>query len=242
MPNVFCNAFPCDTATSTPIISGGSACVYSNSYPTVYSNAHPCNTVNSITTEIPCDLEPKTLFASCGQVKTHRIVPTNEDGVAIDTQGVDLTFVIEDQNEFDLETGVATQNPPVGDPSLGADDVGSEIIFTSTTANDRPGEYRFAVRDVETNSPVCFGVLIVRYVPKIGGPVSTVVTPSKDPNNFELCITDNNDNPLSDATVVICTKQTTGPDGLVNFNLSEGEYTAEIIYNGQSHGITEFNV
>ena len=56
------------------------------------------------------------------------------------------------------------------------DDVGSEIMFTSTDANDNPGEHRFAVRETVTNSPVCFGTLVVRYVAKIGDPepVTTV--------------------------------------------------------------------
>ena len=82
-------------------------------------------------TDIPCDLESKTIYASCGQTKTHRIVPTNEDGVAINTQGVALTFVIEDQTGFDLETGSATQNPPVGDPLLGC------LLYTSPRPRDR---------------------------------------------------------------------------------------------------------
>jgi len=93
---------------------------------------------SQVTTEIPCDLTSKTIYASCGQTKTHRILPVNSDGAAIDTQGVALTFVIEDQDGFDIETGTATQNPPVGDPLLGADDVGSEIMFTSQAANDQP--------------------------------------------------------------------------------------------------------
>lgn len=123
------------------------------------------------TTEIPCDLEPKTLNASCGQIKTHRIVPVNQSGAAIDTQGVALAFVIEDKAGFDIETGIAIQNPPVDDPLLAAGDVGSEIRFTSQVANDNPGVYHFAVRDVVTNSPICFGDLNVRYVPKIGDPM-----------------------------------------------------------------------
>ena len=61
-------------------------------------------------------------------------------------------------------------------------------------------------------------------------------------NDFELCVTDNNNNPLRNATVKICSEQITGPDGLVQFNLAPGEYTAEVIYNGRSRGITEFNV
>ena len=136
------------------------------------------------TTEIPCDLEPKTLYTFCGQTKTHRIVPADEDGAAIDTQGAALTFVIEDQEGYDLETGTATQNPPVGDPLLGADDVGSEIMFTSQAANDNPGEYRFAVRVTATNSPICFGTLIVRNVAKIGDPTPVAGTQSSDLQNI----------------------------------------------------------
>lgn len=61
-------------------------------------------------------------------------------------------------------------------------------------------------------------------------------------NDFELCITDSNDNPLENATVRVCSEQVTGPDGLVQFNLAPGEYTVEVIYNGRSRGTTEFNV
>ena len=128
------------------------------------------------TTEIPCDLTSKTINASCSQIKTHRFVPVNSEGAAIDTQGVGLMFVIEDQAGFDLETGTAFQNPPVGDPLLADGDVGSEVRFTSQAANDVPGEYRFAVRDVVSNSPIGFGVLIVSYVPKAGNPTQTADT------------------------------------------------------------------
>ena len=128
------------------------------------------------TTDIPCDLTSKTINASCSQIKTHRIVPVNSEGAAIDTQGVGLMFVIEDQAGFDIETGTAIQNPPVDDPLLAAGDVGSEVRFTSQAANDVPGEYGFAVRDVVSNSPICFGVLIVSYVPKVGNPTETADT------------------------------------------------------------------
>ena len=115
MSNVFCNVFPCDLTTPptpSPNSDSDCDCIYGEAYPDVYPDAHPCDTVISATTEIPCDLEPKTLYASCGQTKTHRIVPTNEDGIAIDTQGVDLTFVIENQEEFDLETGCLLYTSP----------------------------------------------------------------------------------------------------------------------------------
>lgn len=61
-------------------------------------------------------------------------------------------------------------------------------------------------------------------------------------NNFELCITDSNNNPLENATVKVCSEQVTGPNGLVQFDLAPGTYTAEVIFNGQSQSVTEFNV
>ena len=70
----------------------------------------------------------------------------------------------------------------------------------------------------------------------------SVDSPSGSLNDFELCITDSNNNPLENATVKIGSEQITGPNGLVQFNLAPGAYTAEIIYNGQSHSVTEFNV
>jgi len=206
--------------------------------------------INPPTTDIPCDLEPKTLYASCGQTKTHRIVPVNEDGAAIDTQGVDLTFVIEDQAGFDLETGSAIQNPPVGDPSLGADDVGSEVMFTSQAANDMPGEYQFAVRDVATNSPICFGVLIVRYIPKIGDPAPAIdpLTPNQVaegiafigengvamvgtlvadcPSKFSVCLQDG-ENPIRGALIFASTDQA-GND-IVDAAISDQDGNAEFI-------------
>ena len=238
MPNVFCQVFPCDNITTPPpsLGGGGDGCVYSEAYPDVYPDAHPCDTVTvAATTEIPCDLEPKTLFASCGQIKTHRIVPTNEDGVAIDTQGVDLTFIIEDQEGFDIETGTATQNPPVGNLLLGADDVGSEIMFVSQTANDMPGEYRFAVRDVATNSPICFGVLNVRYIPKTGDPTPTT------PDTKGVCIRIGNQQdgtPIEGATVRVTQDLAgliqvatflAGADGIVDIQVvAAGTYYAHV--------------
>ena len=181
--------------------------IYCYAYPDAYPDAHPCVVIPTVT-DIPCDLEPKTLNASCGQIKTHRIVPTNEEGAAIDVQGVPLVFVIENQEGFDLETGPATQKPPVGDPLLGIDDVGSEVMFTSQAANDKPGEYRFAVRDKATNSPICFGVLIVRYIPKVGDPMP------ETPDNKGVCIrirNQQNGEPIGGATVRI----TQDIDGLI---------------------------
>jgi len=78
MPNVFCNAFPCDTATSTPIttpiVSGGGACVYSNSYPNAYPTAHPCpdklDTICAVVAEL-LDILRKTPHEGSGY---HKIV------------------------------------------------------------------------------------------------------------------------------------------------------------------------
>lgn len=75
------------------------------------------------------------------------------------------------------------------------------------------------------------------------GPVDPPDDPvTGDIDRFELCITDSNGNPLKNVTVKICSEQVTGPDGLVQFDLAPGTYTAEVIYNGQSKSITEFNV
>ena len=207
--------------------------------------------VAAVTTDIPCDLEPKKLYASCGQIKTHRIVPVNEDGAAIDVQGVPLTFVIEDQEGYDLETGTATQNPPVGDPLLGADDVGSEIMFTSQAANDMPGEYRFAVRDTATNSPVCFGELIVRYVPKIGDPMPTTDAPDC-PSKFSVCLQGNGGKPIRGAIVFASTDQAgleiedvtiSDQAGNAEFiRLKIGTYYATTKINGQTIDVRPFEV
>ena len=255
MTNVFCQVFPCDNITAPPPSPGGGGggdCVYSDAYPDVYPDAHPCDTVTvAATTEIPCDLEPKTLFASCGQIKTHRIVPTNEDGVAIDTQGVDLTFIIEDQEGFDIETGTATQNPPVGNLLLGADDVGSEIMFVSQTANDMSGEYRFAVRETATNSPICFGVLIVRYVPKVGDPTPTTDDPDF-PSKITVCLQGDGGNPIRGALIFASTDQA-GAD-IVDVTISDqagnaeftgleiGSYYATTKINGQTVDVRPFEV
>lgn len=61
-------------------------------------------------------------------------------------------------------------------------------------------------------------------------------------NSFDICVTDSNGNPLNNATVKVCIEMTTGLDGIARVNLAPGTYTAEIIYNGQSQSITEFNV
>ena len=73
-------------------------------------------------------------------------------------------------------------------------------------------------------------------------PVDPVNPITEGVNSFELCVTDSNDNPLENATVRVCSEQVTGPDGLVQFDLAPGVYTAEVIYNGRSRGTTEFNV
>jgi len=61
-------------------------------------------------------------------------------------------------------------------------------------------------------------------------------------NDFELCITDSNGNPLGNATVKICSEHVTGPDGLVQLVLAPGPYTAEVTYNGSTRTVENFDV
>jgi len=116
------------------------------------------------TTEIPCEVEERKLNVFCGQVKVHRFVPISPDGDFIDTAGVGLQFVVETLDGIDIETGVATQE------ETGANEP-FEIRFVTNLANAEPGNYRWAVRDLITRSPIAFGDYCVSYVPKPGDPV-----------------------------------------------------------------------
>ena len=133
---------------------------------------------------------------------------------------------------------------PVTDPVVGTNtdlDPSTASVIRNPTVGGVLGQQQ------PDPSAVALGVVI----PGVGlgansGDGSTtpppVNPPTGNPNDFKLCVTDSNDNPLENVTVIVCTKQITGPDGLVNFNLSPGSYTAEVIYNGRSRGITDFNV
>ena len=218
-----------------PLTPGG--CVYEDSYPDAYPDAHPCFDMTVVTTEIPCELDARQLSASCGQIKTIRIVPIGPNDEIIDVTGMTLQFVVEDAMGIDIETGPAIQTDENADPPF-------EIQFTTQVANLDPGEYRWAVREVSTMSPVAYGSYAVNDIPKPGAPTAPAGS------SFCVRVTNSTGQIVEGATVTVT--DDTGAFvasglsdelGLVSFAVAAaGTYGYEATYPGSTHTRTEIEV
>ena len=218
-----------------PLAPGG--CVYQNSYTNAYPNAHPCFDMTVITTEIPCELNARQLSASCGQIKTIRFVPIGPDNEIIDVSGMSLQFVVEDSMGIDVETGPAIQSDENADPPF-------ELQFTTQAANLDPGQYRWAVRELSTMSPIAYGSYVVNDIPKPGSPAA--------PAGSSFCVRVTNSTgqivegatvTLTDATGAFVASGLSNELGLVSFAVAAaGTYGYEATYPGSTHTRTEIEV
>ena len=218
-----------------PLTPGG--CVYQNSYTNAYPNAHPCFDMTVITTEIPCELNDRQLSASCGQIKTIRFVPIGPDNEIIDVNGMLLQFVVENQQGIDIETGPAIQSDENAEPPF-------ELQFTTQAANLDPGDYRWAVREVSTMSPVAYGSYAVNDIPKPGSPAA--------PAGSSFCVRVTNSTgqivegatvTLTDAIGAFVASGLSNELGLVSFAVATaGTYGYEATYPGSTHTRTEIEV
>lgn len=130
---------------------------------------------------------------------------------------------------------------PITDPVIGTNDnldLSTDPTIRNMTVGGVLGQRQPAL------SAVAEGVVVpgVGIGANLGNGTLPPTPPPVTGNNFDICITDSNGNPLNNATVKVCIEMTTGPDGVARVNLAPGTYTAEIIYNGQSRSVTEFNV
>ena len=133
---------------------------------------------------------------------------------------------------------------PITDPVVGTNanlDPSTDPIIRNMTVGGVLGQRQPAL------SAVANGVVVPGVGTGVNSGDGNLPPDPVDPitggvNSFDICITDSNGNPLNNATVKVCIEVTTGPDGVARVNLAPGSYTAEIIYNGESRSVTEFNV
>ena len=218
-----------------PLTPGG--CVYQNSYTNAYPNAHPCFDMTVITMEIPCELNDRQLSVSCGQTKTIRFVPIGPDDEIIDVSGMSLQFVVEDSLGIDVETGPAIQADENADTPF-------ELQFTTQAANLHPGDYRWAVRELTTMSPIAYGSYAVNDIPKPGSPAA--------PAGSSFCVRVTNSTgqivegatvTLTDDTGAFVASGLSNELGLVSFAVAAaGTYGYEATYPGSTHTRTEIEV
>jgi len=131
---------------------------------------------------------------------------------------------------------VASQSPSYSNPADPTNGGNDTLAATSEPPVLDPGPARIWGFTHPALSAVANGV----EVPGIGIGINSPEV--SNGNNFDICVTDSNGNPLNNATVKVCAQVTTGPNGIARLNLTPGNYTAEVIYNGETQSITEFNV
>ena len=139
----------------------------------------------------------------------------DENGAPIDTGGEALSFVVENANGVDIETGPATMVEP------------GVFIFNVDEASQTPGEYRWAIRTVDRGAVVVYGDTgdyVVLDIAKEGDPSSS--------SESSVCVSVTSGGQPLEGAIVVATDIATndrftvvvGSEGLAVFNLPVGTY------------------
>ena len=163
--------------------------------------------------EFECSTIDHILCAQTCETREHSLLPVDENGDPIDVAGLALMFIIEGQDETDIETGSAFQDP-----------TDQTITFTATDAHLEPGRYPFAIRTAFQKRVVAKGYIEVEYAAAVGGPSMS--------SDFSVCISVTSSGQALEGAIVIATNIATNnrftadadSEGIAGFNLPVGTY------------------
>ena len=135
----------------------------------------------------------------------------DENGAPIDTGGEVLSFLVEDSNGVDIESGPATMVEP------------GVFIFDVDLASQTPGKYRWAIRTVDRGAVVVYGDAgdyVVLDIAKEGDPSGS--------SESSVCVSVTSGGQPLEGAIVIATDIATNErftaaadsEGLAGFHLS----------------------